>query len=172
MKKTGLLLISGLLSITVTTVSTAGDWGCKCVLCLSNPGGATEFSECVPPIERLWRHLHWGGDFPECDMGSSSGVSVEQGYEKWEPCKEGYSMVIRDEVYDLNTPHHRRVRVCRKQTGMKKIPVAGDDIHGGTRFKMVPVFDQYVQKRRREPFWIQVNNNGQKGEKYYYSRSR
>lgn len=169
MKKTILATIVAVFSLTITTGTNAGDWGCKCILCLSNPGGATEFSECVPPIERLWHHLHWGGSFPSCDMGSNSGVSVEQGYERWEPCKGGYTMVIK-EVNKGEATYN--VRVCRKQTGLKKVAIAGDDRHGGSQFKMVPVFDEYNQKRRTEPFWIQVNASGQKGKKYYYSRSR
>jgi hypothetical protein len=42
----------------------ASEWGCKVVLCLSNPGGPTEYSECRPPIEKLWKHLAKGGSFP------------------------------------------------------------------------------------------------------------
>ncbi len=171
MNKAGLLIILGVLSLTFTTVSTADDWGCKCILCLSNPGGATEFSECVPPIERLWRHLHWGGDFPNCDMGSNSGVSVEQGYEKWEPCKKGYALTVFDKPCGEQTTCGK-IRMCRRQTGVKKVAVYDGESIRRTGYKNVPVFDQYKQKKRIEPFWVQVNNNGQKGAKYYYSRSR
>jgi hypothetical protein len=49
----------------------ADDWGCQVLLCLSNPGGPTEFAECRPPIERLWRHLRRGRPFPNCAMARS-----------------------------------------------------------------------------------------------------
>lgn len=33
----------------------ADDWGCQVILCLSNPGGPTQYAECRPPIEKLSR---------------------------------------------------------------------------------------------------------------------
>ena len=50
----------------------ADDWGCKVLLCLSNPSGPEAVSQCVPPIERLWNELRHGHPFPSCDTGSSS----------------------------------------------------------------------------------------------------
>lgn len=38
----------------------ANDWGCEVILCLSNPGGPTQFAECRPPIQKLWRELAEG----------------------------------------------------------------------------------------------------------------
>lgn len=38
----------------------ADDWGCQVILCLSNPGGPTQYAECRPPIEKLWRVLAKG----------------------------------------------------------------------------------------------------------------
>lgn len=32
----------------------ADEWGCQVILCLSNPGGPTQYGECRPPIEKLW----------------------------------------------------------------------------------------------------------------------
>ncbi|AFT86219.1 hypothetical protein [Paraburkholderia phenoliruptrix] len=48
----------------------ADDWGCQVILCLSNPGGPEQYSECVPPIEKLWRALRHGDPFPSCDFGA------------------------------------------------------------------------------------------------------
>ncbi len=31
----------------------AEEWGCQVILCLSNPGGPTQYGECRPPIEKL-----------------------------------------------------------------------------------------------------------------------
>ncbi|WP_346034169.1 hypothetical protein [Erythrobacter westpacificensis] len=46
-------------------------WACEVVLCLSNPGGPTQYSACVPPITKLWRTLAFGGGFPTC---TGSGI--------------------------------------------------------------------------------------------------
>ncbi|WP_235993974.1 hypothetical protein [Paraburkholderia solitsugae] len=57
-------------------IAHADDWGCQVILCLSNPGGPEQYSECVPPIERLWRALRHGDPFPTCNFraGSSQGT--------------------------------------------------------------------------------------------------
>lgn len=63
----GTALVSA--AMLASSPAQASTWGCQVVLCLSNPGGATQYSECVPPITRLWRHLAWGGGFPACSGG-------------------------------------------------------------------------------------------------------
>ena len=70
----------------------ADDWGCQVLLCMSNPGGPTQFAECVPPIERLWRHLRRGGSFPTCDMAGSpesGGSYVQQVLDPYDLCPAG-----------------------------------------------------------------------------------
>ncbi|CAB3786343.1 hypothetical protein [Paraburkholderia fynbosensis] len=54
------------------------DWGCRVILCLSNPGGPEQYDECVPPIGRLWAALRHGDPFPTCDFGAggSQGTSA------------------------------------------------------------------------------------------------
>lgn len=70
----------------------ADDWGCKVILCLSNPGGPTQFEACRPPIERLWRDLAKGRSFPTC---SGVGFSVSQpGYEPYF-CSTGFRLTSR-----------------------------------------------------------------------------
>ena len=44
----------------------ASDYGCQVLLCLSNPGGPTQYGACVPPIYKLWRDLATGKAFPPC----------------------------------------------------------------------------------------------------------
>ena len=46
----------------------AHDWGCQVILCLSSPGGPERYSECVPPIEKLWDALRHGDPFPGCEL--------------------------------------------------------------------------------------------------------
>ncbi|MBY2932914.1 hypothetical protein HF279_09890 [Rhizobium leguminosarum] len=57
----------------------ATDWGCEVVLCLSNPGGPTQFAE--------WRELAEGHSFPTC-----SGVGCRSSRPGYEPyyCETGY----------------------------------------------------------------------------------
>lgn len=47
----------------------ANDLGCQVLLCLSNPGGATQYAQCVAPMTKLWQRLATGGAFPGCSGG-------------------------------------------------------------------------------------------------------
>ena len=97
MKNAVIRALSGvLLCVSLYTFSSSlargDDWGCQVLLCLSNPGGATEFAECRPPIERLWSHLAKGRSFPIC-----SGVGFTASRPGYEPyyCDAGYRLVTR-----------------------------------------------------------------------------
>jgi hypothetical protein len=70
----------------------ADDWGCQVLLCLSNPGGPTQFAECVPPIQRLWGELARGRAFPTC-----SGVGFQASRPGYQPfsCEAGYRLSTR-----------------------------------------------------------------------------
>ncbi|MBB2792161.1 UNVERIFIED_ORG: hypothetical protein GGD59_002476 [Rhizobium esperanzae] len=67
----------------------AEDWGCQVILCLSNPGGPTQYAECRPPIQKLWRELAEGHPFPTC-----SGVGFQSSRPGYEPyyCDDGYKL--------------------------------------------------------------------------------
>lgn len=54
-------------------------WGCEVLLCISNPGGWDEFSQCHPPMDRLWEHLEDGGRWPSCDQAEAAGYDVRHG---------------------------------------------------------------------------------------------
>ncbi len=56
----------------------ASDLGCQILLCLSNPGGPTEFAECEGPIEALFDTLHHCGSPPTCPEANLSDWSVVQ----------------------------------------------------------------------------------------------
>ncbi len=75
-----------------SSIARADDWGCQVLLCLSNPGGATQYAECRPPIERLWSHLAKGRSFPIC-----SGVGFSTTKPRYEPyyCDAGFRLVTR-----------------------------------------------------------------------------
>lgn len=70
----------------------ADDWGCQVILCLSNPGGPTQYAECRPPIQKLWRELAKGHSFPAC-----SGVGFQASRPGYEPyfCSDGYRLTTR-----------------------------------------------------------------------------
>jgi hypothetical protein len=79
-------------SLVFDTKAQADDWGCQVILCLSNPGGPTQYGECRPPIEKLWRQLAKGHFFPSC---SAAGFQASR--PRYEPyyCDEGYRLTIR-----------------------------------------------------------------------------
>jgi hypothetical protein len=58
-------------SVLAPTLARADDWGCQVLLCVANPGGPEQYSQCVPPIEKLWAALRHGDPFPSCDFGSA-----------------------------------------------------------------------------------------------------
>jgi len=92
--------------------SRADDWGCQVLLCLSNPGGPTQYAACVPPVTRLWSHLKRGGVFPTC---SAAGANVSPvGHDPYEPCAEGYAMreLGRDGASEPACVSLKPVRTC------------------------------------------------------------
>jgi hypothetical protein len=77
----------------VSLPAKADDWGCKVVLCLSNPGGPTQFAECRPPIEKLWKHLRKGRPFPTC---SGSDFTTSRPVHDPYRCGDGLELVQDD----------------------------------------------------------------------------
>lgn len=67
----------------------ADEWGCQVILCLSNPGGATQYAECRPPVQKLWRWVAKGHSFPTC-----SGVGFQSSRPGYDPyyCNEDYTL--------------------------------------------------------------------------------
>jgi len=59
-------------SLALVTLSAHAVDGCTVVLCLANPAGWDKISQCVPPIEQLFRDLAEGDSFPSCNMNGSS----------------------------------------------------------------------------------------------------
>ena len=87
------LLVMGVLmawSAFAPTLAQADDWGCQVLLCLANPGGPEQYSQCVPPIEKLWSELRHGDPFPTCDFGSggSEGSGASNTFASAGYCRE------------------------------------------------------------------------------------
>lgn len=61
-------------------------WGCEVLLCLSNPNGPKAVSECVPPIDRLYRHLRKGHSFPKCPQ-AGPGNYAQPVMNPYDPCE-------------------------------------------------------------------------------------
>ena len=143
----------------------ASDWGCEVLLCLSNPGGPTEFSECRPPIERLWRHLAKGRSFPSC-----IGVGFSATKPRYEPyfCDEGFRLVSR------NGQASRKEVGCisteRQEVAVNHCQTYGDGRRGingsGARWERVGqgyVCKAFVSKPanvRSKPRYIDLNIQG------------
>lgn len=100
------------------TPAHANDLGCQVLLCLSNPGGATQYDACIKPMTQLWQSLTTGRAFPDCSGGG----------------------VARTKVYDRDSDTRRRVVVAyvdgRQQTyslaNIERLAQAAADAPGGT----------------------------------------
>lgn len=85
------LLLASSLMVTLMSPSFADDYGCKVLLCLSNPSGPKAVSECVPPINQLFDDMAHGRPFPTCDQATSpTGNSyAKPGSSYYDPCPSG-----------------------------------------------------------------------------------
>jgi len=71
----------------------ANDLGCQVLLCLSNPGGATQYGACIPPMTKLWQRLATGGSFPGCSGG---GVAKTKVYDRDSATRRRVVMTFTD----------------------------------------------------------------------------
>src|SRR3546814_10490363 len=81
MKAFNFALATALVGAAVqSTPAVASDntWACEVVLCISNPGGPTQYPACVPPITKLWRVLALGGSFPTCTGGGIAKTTYQK----------------------------------------------------------------------------------------------
>jgi hypothetical protein len=92
MKKANGLFLSVLLILFVSGAH-ASEYGCKVLLCLSNPasnGGPTGVAECVEPIHQLYHDLAHGKPFPTCDTvdGNDGSCYARVVYDPFDPCPD------------------------------------------------------------------------------------
>ena len=76
-----------------TVPARANDLGCQVLLCLSNPGGATQYGACIPPMTKLWQKLATGGSFPGCSGG---GVAKTRVYDRDSATRRRVVMTFAD----------------------------------------------------------------------------
>ena len=67
-----MLAVTIMASAAATAIpASASEYGCRVLLCLSNPSGPTAVSQCIPPISQLWRDLARGRAFPRCEEANA-----------------------------------------------------------------------------------------------------
>jgi hypothetical protein len=86
--------------LVVAPPTFASDYGCKVLMCLANPNGATAVQECRPPIEQLHRDLAHGRDFPSCDEAKPAYAEQVQSY--YDPCPSGTTVLGSGERASLS----------------------------------------------------------------------
>ena len=120
MQRLRFVLAVAIVAMSAHTVpARANDLGCQVLLCLSNPGGATQYGACIPPMTKLWQKLATGGSFPGCSGGG----------------------VAKTRVYDRDSATRRRVVMTfadgRQQTyslaNIERLPQAPDSVEIGSQ---------------------------------------
>jgi len=85
-------------SLLASMPASASDYGCRVLMCLSNPAGPTAVAMCIPPITQLWRDLARlpPQPFPTCDEARPA-IAVQN--ETWyDPCPAG-TTALDDGIY-------------------------------------------------------------------------
>lgn len=97
-------VLFGVFIIGASGSAHASDYGCKVLLCLANPGGPTQFAECVPPISQLWDDLRNFRPFPTCDLASvpnsQGGSYARQGTSYYDICPAG-TTALAEQTYAI-----------------------------------------------------------------------
>lgn len=91
-------LLSGALLLVGNGDASASEYGCKVMLCLSNPKGPKAEAQCISPINQLYDDLKHGRRFPTCDEAKDPvhGDSyVRQGFNYFDPCEDGTTALPR-----------------------------------------------------------------------------
>ena len=107
----------------------ASDYGCKVLLCLANPNGPKAVSECVPPINQLFRDLARGRAFPTCDLASAPGGPggrswAQQNFSYYDVCPSG-TTALSSGLYAVQGSATLVYRGIGEGDGMS--PGSGDD---------------------------------------------
>lgn len=103
-------LITLSFAVAGTFSAKADDHGCQVLLCLSNPGGATQYAACVPPITKLYEDLAKGKPFPIC----TGGGGVETSAPVYDPysCSAGFVLDTYNNKAYCRSPSRTRSVDC------------------------------------------------------------
>ncbi|SEJ81201.1 hypothetical protein SAMN05518849_11471 [Sphingobium sp. AP50] len=94
----------------------ASTLSCQVIICLSNPGGPTQYRECVPPISELWRMLARGASFPKCSEGG----------------------VVKSVVRNLKSPARRSVELTYRDGRRETLSLANIEQNSPSAARTVP----------------------------------
>jgi hypothetical protein len=86
-----LVVIPSFALVTVMgSTAEASEYGCKVLLCLSNPSGPMAEDECKPPIKQLYSDLSHKPPkpFPRCEEAKGQ-TGVTLGTSSFDPCPQG-----------------------------------------------------------------------------------
>lgn len=115
-----ILLVAALITSAAPFVH-ASEYGCKVLLCLSNPaanGGPKGVAECIPPINQLFQDLRKGRPFPSCDIadGNDGSSYARVVFDPYDPCPPSLqpalpgSYVIQGQrLVDKGNPYENRL---------------------------------------------------------------
>ena len=79
-KTLGLL---GALLVLTATAARADEWGCKVLLCSSDPQGWAGILDCVPPMT-AYNACHWNWFWPCWPTCPEAGSGSNEGSKSWE----------------------------------------------------------------------------------------
>ena len=82
------------------------DYGCEVLMCLADPRGPKTESQCVPPIDRLFRDLARGRGFPTCNLarGPSGRSYASYTSQPYDACPSGTSELPVGQYAELAAP--------------------------------------------------------------------
>lgn len=172
MKKAVWILAVVAISFVLAPSIYASKWGCECMLCMSNPGGAKQFKECQPPIRKLEAHLARGGRFPQCKESEENGYRTTNGYQPFYTCEEAYGEDYKLAEITEEGEFQTTRQVCRKLLGYRKQTVCDDETMQ-CREEEVPYYDTKDRQRRHKPNYVQlVKPDGTKSERVWYKKKK
>lgn len=110
----GFVAMLGFINIMNTPQAQASDWGCRVLLCASNPAGWQTIATCRPPMEKLIRCLSKTNpcSWPTCPEAGTGGP----GYEPYAACPTGTSPVRQ--TRDDGVVADARGTSCGRSTGV------------------------------------------------------
>ena len=165
-------------STVLLSVAHASDHGCKVLLCLSNPNGWAEISQCVPPVQKLFRDLAKQKPFPLCDLGSAEDNEKNHAglvrVPPYDPCPEGHhptnaSLIATGKVYkDPNNKLKHLVLTSRIHPPIRKreqracVRNSLGRIYSPDHEKRVSVFESILWQPKQSMRAIEVIINGKR----------
>ncbi len=160
-KRLQLLAGIGAAFAVFATNATASEWGCEVLLCASSSAPPWQgIPSCHPPMEKLLLAMAgWSFSWPICPEAGTAAP----GYEKYEPCKDGYTAIHTGDDYgssgasDANTCV-KIVDVCKSRGGMTEETGSCNQI-----------VDHYARKVRDNPYYFDLKSTatGQTTRRYF-----